>query len=158
MPKSTGGIAYKTVDRGDLRLIEPLWKELNRQHMKNSSHFRDRYRNFRFEDRISILTDKVRGDLLLVLTAWAEGRKQPVGYCISSVDYLGGGEIDSIFVLKEFRKAGVGRELMERSMAWLVKQKPKSLKVTVAAGNEEVFGFYGKFGFLPAKTVLERKK
>jgi ribosomal protein S18 acetylase RimI-like enzyme len=157
MKRDKASIQYESIGRKDLGTVEPLWKKLNQVHRRRSKHFKDKYRHFRFEERIAGLLNKVSGDLLLVLTARDTSGKKIIGYCISSVDYLGGGEIDSIFVEEKYRGKGVGEELMKRSLVWLGKQKPKNIKLSVAIGNEEVFGFYEKFGFLPGRTVLEKK-
>lgn len=152
-------ICYEVLERKELGLIAPLWEKLRRHHEKKSGDFKKRYRHFKFEDRMASLMEKVRGELVHILVARESGKKRMIGYCVSSVDYLGGGEIDSLFVEERFRKDGVGKGLMERSLAWLEKQKvpPEKVKIVVAAGNEEAYPFYGKFGFIESKHVLERK-
>ena len=152
-------VIYEVLERKNMGLIAPLWEKLRRHHENRSKNFKKRYRHFRFEDRMAVLMEKVRGDLVHILAAREFPGGKIVGYCISSVDYLGGGEIDSLYVEERFRKDGVGSGLMERSLAWLEPQKvpPEKVKIVVAAGNEEAYPFYGKFGFIESKHVLERK-
>lgn len=152
-------IRYETIGRKDIVLIEPLWEKLRRHHQDKSKHFKKRYRLFSFEERMQDLFGKVRGDLVRILVAREPEKNGIVGYCIASVDYLGGGEIDSLFVEAKFRKAGVGKELVRQSLTWLKKQKVPGgkTKIVVAVGNEEALGFYRKLGFIESKYILEEK-
>jgi len=65
------------------------------------------------------------------------------------------GEIDSVFIKPEYRKKGVGNMLMEASLNWIKTNNVKLIRVAVSVGNEEVFGFYAKYGFKPRLTVLQ---
>ncbi len=152
-------VAYELLGRKDIGLIEPLWKELTRHHAKRSKHFKKRYRRFTFDERMQSLFGKVRGDLVHILAARDTENGKLIGYCIASVDYLGWGEIDSVYVAERHRKDGIGRELAGRCLAWLKKQKVSDakLRIVVAVGNEEAFGFYEKLGFVESKYILEKK-
>ncbi len=50
---------------------------------------------------------------------------------------------------------GVGHQLVEMSLKWFDQQQISIRRVIVAAGNEEVLGFYRHFGFYPRSTTLE---
>ena len=67
------------------------------------------------------------------------------------------GEIDSMFVLANYRKHGIGRTLVKRAMAWFKENVAKNVIVLVGVGNEEVLDFYGAFGLLPSAIRLEWK-
>ncbi len=54
-----------------------------------------------------------------VIICFDEATRQRVGYCISSLDHDLAGEIESIFVLPEYRGLGIGKELMRRTLQWL---------------------------------------
>jgi ribosomal protein S18 acetylase RimI-like enzyme len=47
---------------------------------------------------------------------------------------------------------------MEKALAWLNGKGAKKKIVSVAVGNEQAYGFYSRFGFLPRRTLLEQKK
>mgnify|MGYP000956525834 FL=1 len=81
-----------------------------------------------------------------------------VGHCISSVDKDYTGEIDSIFVLKGYRGVGIGEQLMQKGLQWMDDMGAEKIVVNVAAGNEQAFGFYEKYGFYPRRTMLEQIK
>ena len=76
----------------------------------------------------------------------------PLGYCISSIDSSGVGEIESIFVDEACRGRGVGATLMEAALGWMDRVGVKGKRVVVVSGNEEVLAFYERFGFR-AKNV-----
>ncbi len=79
-----------------------------------------------------------------------------IGYCISTIDREQIGEIDSLFVLPEWRGMALGHTLITRSLNWLREQGVQRTRLSVAAGNEQVFGSYAKHGFFPAKIILEQ--
>ena len=81
---------------------------------------------------------------------------QYIGYCVSTINKEMIGEIDSLYVEKEYRKHGIGNELMERALEWLDKNKVKSKIVVVGDGNENVIDFYNHYGFHTRKIVLEQ--
>jgi ribosomal protein S18 acetylase RimI-like enzyme len=81
-----------------------------------------------------------------------------LGYCVSSIDKVQTGEIDSIFVGTECRELGIGATLMEKALEWLKSKGSRKNIVSVAVGNEKAFVFYEQFGFYPRRTLLEQKK
>jgi len=81
---------------------------------------------------------------------------QRIGYCVSSLDMDKTGEIDSIFVASAYRGKGVGDALIKDALAWMDGKGVETKTVAVGAGNEQAFGFYERYGFVPRKTVLEQ--
>ncbi len=55
--------------------------------------------------------------------------------------------ITSIFVKKEWQSKGVGKELIERSLAVLKKNGYKNVSLTVALDNDRAISLYEKYGF-----------
>ena len=93
-----------------------------------------------------------------------------VGYCVSSIsggadsagahtagpDYAGRvGEIDSLFVLDEFRGRGIGTELVRRALVWLREREPGQIIVVALAENVAATEFYKRFGLMPRAVVSE---
>jgi len=68
-----------------------------------------------------------------------------VGYVISSVRG-GKGNIISIAVIPEFRRKGIGSELMEESLNFLSK-RVDCVELQVKVSNIEAISFYRKLGF-----------
>ena len=148
-----------TIKRGgvnDLDLIQSLWEELNQLHYEQSPNFKDRFKNKSWERRKKELSSKSRNILMNYVTT---DDNNIIGYCISTVDKEDNtiGEIDSLYIDKAFRKSGIGKQLMDRAIKWLIEQGTKTQKLLVGVGNEQVFDFYRQFGFYPLHIVLQRK-
>lgn len=66
-------------------------------------------------------------------------------------------EIENMFVLKEFRKAGVGRILVEEFKQWSQEKGAKRVVVNAFWGNIGSIEFYKKIGFESYDISLELK-
>jgi diamine N-acetyltransferase len=151
----TSGITIQELDKKDLYLVEPLWRELNTLHKNKSVHFRDDFRGFRFEKRTQKLLKMAR---LLILLCRDNETKRDIGYCIASINENMEGEIDSIYIKPAFRKEHLGAALMEKSLEWFAAENIQNIEILVAYGNEEVLPFYRKFGFYPRTYKLKKRK
>ena len=81
-----------------------------------------------------------------------------VGYCVGIVDRNRIGEIESVFVHRgPFRNQAIGTVFMHRAMKWMDAVGTKSRIVQVAWGNEKVWSFYKRCGFLPRSVHFEYK-
>jgi ribosomal protein S18 acetylase RimI-like enzyme len=76
---------------------------------------------------------------------------------VTSVNKEREGEIESIYVEKDYRLSGIGDGLMSRALAWLDDVTVKQTMLTVAEGNEGVFTFYRRHDFYPKTTILMHK-
>jgi len=146
---------------GDEKLlddIKELWEALNEHHKEKSLHFKEFYNNFSFEARKADLSKQAQKSHMRVIISFDDAVQKSAGYCISSVDNDNTGEIESIFVLQGYRGFGIGEELMLRGLQWMDEMGAVKKVVNVAAGNEQAFGFYERYGFYPRKTILEQVK
>ena len=150
-------IKYVHGDGGMLDEIKVLWETLNRHHLSVSPYFKDYYLTLTFEERKRAILQRASGGEVRVDLA-LDASSELVGYCVSSIDRWLTGEIDSIFVTAKYRGQSIGRALMEKALAWLNGKGAKKKIVSVAVGNEQAYGFYSRFGFLPRRTLLEQKK
>jgi len=142
----------------DLDIVKPLWEKLNELHESLSSDFKHLYRQMNWKKRKIQLVNKSAN--MLVEYAIANNSNQIIAYCISTIDKDNEkiGEVDSLFVDKEYRKTGIGKQLMNNAINWLMMHKTETQKISVAAGNETVMEFYKQLGFYPRNTVLQLKK
>lgn len=136
-----------------LDLVQPLWEKLNKHHETNSNYFSDKFRNLKFDVRKNkFINDEnleVRIDLI-------KDKDLYIGYCISTINKDLTGEIDSLFVEKEYRKYGLGDKLMTTALRWLDSNGAKTKIIGVAEGNENVLEFYKKYGFHKRRVILEQ--
>lgn len=154
----TKKLEFKCISAGELDIIKPLWEDLTSHHKDISTHFKEEYREKLFENRKEELLKKsVQGQMLIELVSDCESDCY-VGYCISSITDEGQGEIDSIYLKKEYRKLGLGKELVKRALEWMEEQDTGEMQIIVAAGNEELLPFYGSFNFFPKHIILKKKK
>jgi diamine N-acetyltransferase len=152
-------IEYTGTDENDIDLIRPLWEQLREHHRVRSINFARHYETTTFEYRKSDLLYKTKDGLMHIDLAKDPASGRYVGYCISSIvmDHdEKAGEIDSIFVDRAYRLGGIGDTLMKKALGWIDLQGVDVKKVSVGAGNEEVFPFYARYGFYIRTTTLEQ--
>jgi ribosomal protein S18 acetylase RimI-like enzyme len=109
-----------------------------------------------FEKRKQELQKKASLGEMRVTVATDKASSQKIGYCISTLSEEKTGEIESIFVESDFGGKGVGDALMRDALAWMAARGAEKKLVAFSAGNEQVFGFYLRYGFCHRKTVLEQ--
>ncbi len=142
-------VMYLELGADYIDMIRPLWEGLNEHHLVRSPNFRQHYEQMTFDTR---KRDLLKKQQLRIIVAAKEGHT--IGYCVCTI-HEETGEIDSIFVEEEYRRSGIGEELVHRALAWLEAGGAKKKIVAVAAGNEAAIPFYESFGFLPRMTVLQ---
>ncbi|MCW4000447.1 MAG: GNAT family N-acetyltransferase [Candidatus Bathyarchaeota archaeon] len=150
------GIKYVSGDQTLLPQIKPLWEALNLYHTSRSTHFKGHYRGMTFEKRVAVLLKKSVGGELHLELALDQAAGRGVGYVVCSFGGEGVGEVDSVFVEEAYRGRGIGDKLMKNTLAWMEQRGALKKTVEVSVGNEAAWGFYGRYGFLPRKTVLEQ--
>jgi diamine N-acetyltransferase len=151
-------IEYRSGNGAMLDEIEHLWEKLRALHVEQSTHFIEDMAAATFGERKKFLLSRSGTPGVRVDMAIDPGTDTRVGYCISSVDAHKKGEVDSLYVEELYRGQGIGEALMHRAIAWLHEQNVQSTIIGVAAGNEDVFGFYARFGFYPRATLLAQPK
>lgn len=139
-----------------LEKVGPLWKRLNEHHQNISIHFFQQLQQVTFAQRQEHWLNEMKSGQLRIDLAQTEVSNEFVGYCVTICNQ-NHGEIESIFVDDTYQKMGIGHCLMTRALDWLDRQSVKTKGVSVAVGNEKVFQFYKKFGFLPRATTLEQR-
>jgi len=130
--------------------VETLWKELNEFHIGIGGYFSADLAERSFDRRRTELIDSTK--MLYVAIA---SDNADVGYCISSIRGDDIGEIDSIYVKKEYRSQGLGKKLAESALRWLDENNVRKKVVVVLEGNSEAMAFYRSLGFLPRNVELE---
>ena len=151
------GIEYLEKNRDDLDIIRPLWEKLNAHHITVSKYFKDSRTATTFDMRKKQLMEKSYQGTLRIDLARDAITKEYIGYCVTSVDQEKQGEIESIYVEKDYRLSGIGDSLITRALRWLETVTVKKTILSVAEGNEGVFAFYRRHDFYPRVTVLMHK-
>lgn len=136
--------------------VHILWEELIQDHRVKSKHFTSRYDNRNFDDRKAGLIEKTKTVALRIDLVKDSDTGRGVGYCICSVSHEKIGEVDSIYIVPEHRALGIGDSLMRRALNWMDRHYTEKKVISIAGGNEQVFSFYGRYGFYPKNTILEQ--
>lgn len=144
-------ITYVTLARDAIEDIRPLWEKLNRFHEKRSADFKEHFRTNTFEERVEKFL-ALPDDRLYM--AAARDPETIAGYIVATVSADGTGTIDSLFIDEKYRGRGIGSALTDRALEWFSRAGCDTISVGVAAGNEEAFGFYRRFGFLRRMTIF----
>jgi len=113
------------------------------------------------EEGKKLLKQKVENDLadsnIHVLLAEADG--ETIGYVQGEVtrrsDHMPRtvGQISLMYVVKQFRRKGVGRRLIKELCKFFGSNKAEDLTVRYIIGNKEAENFWRKLGFEPIITT-----
>lgn len=148
-------IEYRDLPSEEIDKIKPLWEKLKSHHYERATAFKTDFEKMTFAERKRKLC--IGKKELKIIIAQEKNTSQIVGYCISSISEEDLGEVDSIFIDENFRRSGIGKEFMNRSLEWFNENKIKDIIISVALGNEEALPFYEKFGFSPRTYILKKK-
>jgi diamine N-acetyltransferase len=156
----SGKIKLFSVDIDKIDSIKSLWEGLRDHHKDHSTYFQKRFQDSTFEKRKNALLAKMEYGKLNIDVAEDISQNKIVAYCVSSVveENQGRvGEIDSIFIDKDYRNKGIGDRLMRKALEWLKNENVTEKRIVVAEGNEGVFEFYRKYGFYHLHHILQQK-
>lgn len=149
-------IIFIETNARDLDLIQPLWEKLNHNHHQQKSDFQEHYENFTFLKRSETLLKKSIGGEMHIGLLKDKESGIILAYCITTISADMEGEIDSIYVEKEYRGRGFGDMLIKRSLEWMDEEDVNKKMVRVSAGNPEAVSFYERYGFRPRSLMLEQ--
>lgn len=91
-------------------------------------------------------------------------KEKVVGYLMGNIDkaedyrnILKIAELDSMFILPEYREKGIGFDLYKEFVKWAKEKGVKRAKVVVSEQNKIAIGYYKKCGFSEYNLILETK-
>lgn len=150
-------IEYKKINLDSIDEIKELWKKLSKHHLENSADFKLMFEKVTFDIRIKLYLDKVKKGKYSINVVVDTDYGISIGYCMNSISDENIGEVDSIYIDSNYRGFGIGDVLMRKALLFFEENEARKVILGVAAGNEEVFGFYAKYGFKPRTIILEKK-
>ena len=148
-------IEYTVSDHKDIDIIGPLWEKLNQHHHVRSPHYARHFAHMTFDLRKQTLLEKASKGVMRIDIAKDTDTGAIVGYCLSIISEKKEGEIESIYVEKNYRLKGIGDKFMKKAMDWMDSQSVIKRTIAVATGNEEVFTFYSRYDFHPRIYILQ---
>jgi ribosomal protein S18 acetylase RimI-like enzyme len=66
------------------------------------------------------------------------------------------GRMEHLFVDERFRKAGIGKRLIESAERHFIKSGIRKVKLTVTSSNETAAALYRKLGYATKRLVMEK--
>lgn len=149
-------IEYVMMDEQGLDVVGPLWEKLREHHRTKAREFAEFFTRVNYAQRKDgLLKTAAAGKLRVDLVRDSDASRY-LGYCITSLSADKKGEIESIFVESDYRGHGIGDCLMRRALQFLDDEGAQRKTLGVGVGNEEVFAFYRRYGFVPRVTILEQ--
>jgi diamine N-acetyltransferase len=151
-------IKFTTSDQTSLDQIKPLWEGLNRLMGGRSTYFKQHFAVMTWARRKADLLKKAACGSMHIDFAIDEKTGETVGYLVSSVNSEKLGCVESIFVSETYRGLGIGDTLMRNALSWMEQNGAVEKILEVTVGNEQAYGFYCRYGFLPRQTLLKQVK
>lgn len=140
----------------EIEIIKPLWEQLNFVHINNSVFFKKEYGNLSFSERMKLIYNKVHDSIFKFDLILDNETGTFVGYCLSSIQSTKG-DIESIYIDKQYRRLGLGDKLMRRALEWFKTNSIDDIKIDVVYANDEALPFYKCYGFDIKYYVLHKK-
>ena len=142
-------------DINEIRLIKPLWEKLNLIHFNKSVYFKSKYEKFKFEKRMESINRISENGTVKLDVILDNDTMEYVGYCLSLIeDNIG--EIESIFIEKQYRGYKLGDKLMINALNWFESNSIINVQINVVYANDEVIPFYERYGFYVGNYILKR--
>lgn len=133
--------------------IKELWEKNRIYHEKQSIYFKELYQSITFDYVIKTLKNFNKNDLKISV---ALKDNSCIGYCISFV-HIGRGELKSLHVDENYRKLGIGKDLVNKHIVWMKDKECKSINVKVSHENNPTISFYKDLGFCPNTLDMQLK-
>jgi ribosomal protein S18 acetylase RimI-like enzyme len=142
-------------DITEIYIIKPLWEKLNLIHLDKAVYFKSKYESFTFDKRMESIYKKAEKGIIKLNVLLDNDKGEHVGYCLSSIENSLG-EIESIFIEKQYRKLGLGDKLMSNTLNWFESKGIKNIEINVVYANDEALPFYERHGFHVGNYILKR--
>ena len=142
---------------GSIELLpycQNLWELFIENQIQNAGEMADGIAAYLQSQRDGGLLAKANDGKLHIQLVYTSNHHEPIGFCITSLSSDRLGEVEALYVLDQYQGNNLGTKLMQNSLQWLEENSALEQKLIVAAGNEQVFSFYHKFGFYFCYTTL----
>lgn len=146
--------------QSDFEVVQDLNHQL---FVSDSQHSQDLNTNWPYEDEgISYYKKRISGGDGVCFVAEVDG--SVVGYVIGGWSHINfsaykgkRGELENIYVLKDYRKSGVGAALMVELEKWFKENGAEYVMVNAFAKNAGAIAFYEHEGFELYSTTLWKR-
>jgi GNAT superfamily N-acetyltransferase len=133
----------------EIRAIEPLWRDLYVHQAEHGMLLR--LPTEAFEAWVQSMGPLLgRFSIVVVAVDAGEYAGFVAGRTRNLPPYFGTGQVGAIsevFVAERWRKAGIGRQLVQRAVDWYQEQGVSRVELQVVAGNPQAVAFYERLGW-----------
>lgn len=150
------GYTIRSCGSDELDDLRDIWTLLRDHIAACSEHFSSQIKEREFEERKLDILRRNADRVIRTFIASRRDSGEDIGYCICSAARKSYGEIESIFVRREYRDQGIGTDLMNHAIAWITEMDSTDLHVHVTVGNETTLPFYEKFDLYPRQYLLSK--
>jgi ribosomal protein S18 acetylase RimI-like enzyme len=144
---------------GSIELLpycQNLWELFIENQIQNAGEMADGIAAYLQSQRDGDLLAKTNDGKLHIQLLYTSNHQEPIGFCITSLSSDRIGEVEALYILEQYQGNNLGTKLLQNSLQWLEENNVSEQKLIVAAGNEQVFSFYEKFGFSHGYTTFFR--
>jgi ribosomal protein S18 acetylase RimI-like enzyme len=155
-----GRVIIRKAVREDIPTILELWKELmdfNKKYDRIFSRSATGHEGF-----AKLLTGHISSDTSCVFVA--EAGKDIIGYCLAIIEKYppffeskGRGLVQNVAVTQQYRRRGIGKQLLKKTQSWFSKKGVQRVEAYVAKTNKISKGFWAKMGFTPFVETVFRE-
>jgi len=134
-----------TLEESNLDRIKSLWECQMEYHIGISINFVKERQSTQFEDRREEILkgcDQIKIDYVI-----RDKSNEEIGYCLSTINHYGKGELDSLYIKEKYRNLGIGKILVQKSLKWMGEAGAKQISLYVIPENEGAISFYEALGF-----------
>jgi len=151
-------INIQRMTANEVEAVANLWLGLIGEHaVCDRSYFAD-YRG-NHKRKIQLLEATLRDPLEQVWLALVDD--ELVGFCSVYVSYVTGmynthieATLGDIYVLPDYRSAGIGKLLLEEAVQWSKIREANKLRLSVHSENKDAINYYRKIGFIEKFKVM----
>lgn len=135
---------YKDLSEEKVDYVRNLWEKNRLFHKENSIDFSTEYDNISFDERMKGLLNQSK---IRKITIVENEEKQIIAYCMSIINEIKIGEIATLYVEEIYRRAGIGKKLLQLHMKWFEDNHITNVRVEVLHNNLSAISLYEKVGF-----------
>lgn len=134
---------YKDLTEEKIDCVKDLWEKNRIYHKRNSKDFSTDYDGLNFNERMKVLFNKSK---MRKITIVENEEKQVIAYCMSIISETKSGEIATLHVEENCRRAGIGKKLLQLHIKWFEENNIINIGAEVLHNNFSAISLYESVG------------
>lgn len=134
---------YKDLIEDKIDCVKDLWEKNRLFHKENSNGFSIDYDGLSFKERMKVLFNKPTKRKITIVE---NEENQIIAYCMSIITEAKLGEIATLYVEENCRRAGIGKKLLQLHIKWFEENDINNVRVEVLHNNFSAISLYESVG------------